>query len=652
MPATDIEKLMVQLSMDMSKYEKALARANGTTNRQMRAIENRFATMNKRLVASSSAAANGAMKAFALIGGAQGFRVLSDSATRIDNALKVAGLSGAALEDVYQKLFESAKKNAAPLETLVELYGRASLVQKELGVTSDDLIGFTDNIAVALRASGKSSQEANGALLQLSQALGSGTVRAEEFNSILEGAPTILQAAAAGIKQAGGSVAELRKIMLAGGLSSKALFDGIGAGAPLLETKVAGAILTVDSRLENLRTSLTDAARRFNASSHAANTFGSAIDNMSSFVNSVDMDGLAEDIGKIIELLNQAGTAAQNLGLRLGELSGLEKIGQSIVDRFGKDGKISFLGGALNIQSTATTEDKLSDLANERLTVEKKIAELRSNPVYLQSGLQDYEARLDAINKKTGEIADKITGGPLDYDRFSPPTKSSVGGNKFTPIDLSEPQYKTDGSGSSSSKSGRSSRVNEYEREIRQITERTAALKAATAAQAGLNPFVSDYGFAVEYAGAKQDLLTSAQQAGVNVTPALTASIEGLAKGYANAVVASDLLSEKQDEIRQRAQEAMETAKDVTRGLIDGFVQGASAADLLKDSLTKIADTLLDDVLNSIFKINGASGGGGFLDGIFSLFKPGSSSSRSLPGLADGGFVGAITSTNKPELHA
>src|SRR5690606_31236336 len=131
---------------------------------------------------------------------------LLDSATRIENALKVAGLAGEQLESVYQRLKDSAIANAAPIEALVELYGRAALVQKELGITGEELLNFTDKISVALRVSGKSAAESSGALLQLSQALGSGVVRAEEFNSILEGALPIAQAAAAGLLEAGGSV--------------------------------------------------------------------------------------------------------------------------------------------------------------------------------------------------------------------------------------------------------------------------------------------------------------------------------------------------------------------------------------------------------------------------------------------------------------
>jgi lambda family phage tail tape measure protein len=646
--AVDVEKLVVQLSADIKGFQNAMNKAQGVTAQRARAIESRFLSMNKRVAAGYQGLAANAAKAFALIGGAQGFRQLSDSGTRITNSLKVAGLAGEELEGVYQKLFAAAQKNAAPLETLVQLYGRVSLVQGELGVSSEDIISLSSNVALALRASGQSSQEASGALLQLSQALGGGVVRAEEFNSILEGAPTILQAAAAGIKQAEGSVAKLRQIMLDGKLSSKAFFDGINTGAPVLEQKVAGAVLTVDQRLENLRTALTNSVRRFNESTQAANTFGGAIDNMATFVNSVDMDGLAGDIGKIIEVLNQGSTAAQNFGVELGKLSGLAKIGQGVVSGLGgKDGKASFFGGALTIESTIKSADTLNDLTERRLDLEKQIENIRKNRSDDRgaAAIRQIEGQISALKAEAEKLAPSAVQSAINSTKISYPTtapKVSGSGNKFTPIDITDAKYKVtpDKDGKSSKK-----RADEYAREVEQIQKRTTALQAETAAQAGLNPLLNDYGSSIEYARAKQELLTAAQEAGVKVTPELTASIEQLASGYASAVVASEKLAEKQDEIRQRAEEAMATAKDVTRGVIDGLMEGASAADILKDSLKKVADALLNDVLNSIFKVQNASGsGGGFLSGLFGgLFGGGGGKFPSAPGsslFASGGYTG------------
>lgn len=622
--ATDLERLVVQLSADVKGYQNALNRAQGITNRQARAIETRFASMNKRLSTSYSGVAAGAAKAFALIGGAQGFRQLSDSATRIDNSLKVAGLSGEALEGVYQKLFVAAQKNAAPLETLVQLYGRVSLVQNELGVSSDQIVTLSNNVALALRASGQSSQEASGALLQLSQALGAGVVRAEEFNSILEGAPTILQAAAAGIQQAGGSVAKLRQIMLDGNLSSKAFFDGINAGAPILEQKVANAVLTVDQRLENLRTALTNATREFNTSSNAANTFGSAIDNMADFVNSVDMDGLAADISAIIELLNNGAVAAQGFAEWIGRITGLQNIGGSIIGAFDSngDGKLSAFGGALTVNSTVKASDKLVDNTEKRLSLEKQIAEIKANPMNVlgQAEIRQLEGQIKGLQESATKTAstiiqDTLNNVPLKYPTAAPTiaasnaatggktTVSSSGGAKFTPIDITDPKYKVTDSGSSGSgkrkSGGGGSRQNEYQREIEQIQQRTAALQAQTSAQAAINPLVNDYGYAVEFARSKQDLLTAAQEAGITITPELTASIEQLASGYANAVVESERLAESQDKARQAAEDFKNTAKDITSGFIADLRSGTSAAEALSNALNKVLDKIIDIGLNS-----------------------------------------------------
>ena len=628
--AIEYERLAVMLEARVADFEKKIAGATRNAERNFKRVETTSARMQARLNSTYSGIAASAAKAFALIGGAQGFRQLSDSGTRITNSLKVAGLAGEELEGVYQKLFTAAQKNAAPLETLVQLYGRVSLVQKELGVSSDEIISLSSNVALALRASGQSSQEASGALLQLSQALGAGVVRSEEFNSILEGAPTILQAAAAGIKQAEGSVAKLRAIMLDGKLSSKAFFDGINAGAPVLEQKVAGAVLTADQRLENLRTALTNSVRRFNESTQAANTFGGAIDNMATFVNSVDMDGLASDIQYIIDKLNTGAGAAQNLAVELGKLSGLANIGQGIIGALDSDGdgKLSVLGGALTIESTVKGSEKLVDNTQKRLDLEKQIAEIKANPANVlgQAEIRQLEGQIKALGEAqtrtaSSIIQDVLNDKPLKYPTSAPSIvggsgeTQTVNGKKFTPVDITDKQYQV-----TADKDGKSSRkrADEYAREVEQITKRTAALNAETAAQAGLNPLLNDYGHSIEFARAKQELLTAAQEAGVKITPELTASIEDLAAGYANAVVESERLSEKQDEIRQRAEEAMETAKDVTRGMIDGFIEGASAADILADSLKKIGNALINDVLNNIFKINNAGGGGG---GLFSLFS-------------------------------
>lgn len=304
--ARDVESLVVSLSADIKRFERELRRANGVTDKQMRDIERRH-KQAADTVSRTMGRLGGALAGGAALKGAQ---ALIDTATRIDNALKVAGVSGAELTTVYDALFKSAQANAAPMEALVQLYGRASLVQKELGISTSELLKFTDNVAVALRVSGKSAAESSGALLQLSQALGSGVVRAEEFNSMLEGALPIVQAAARGIDEAGGSVAKLRHLVVEGKVSSTAFFRGFQAGAVTLKDQVAGSTYTVAQGFVRLQNVAIDAAKRLNTVTGASDQAGRGLDNLAIVV---------ERLAKAYEWLNRV-VGDSSVGKGVGQL--------------------------------------------------------------------------------------------------------------------------------------------------------------------------------------------------------------------------------------------------------------------------------------------------------------------------------------------
>ena len=357
--ATDVERLIVSLEAQTRAFQRELSKANGTANRQARSIERRFQQMNRNLSASFAGLGSTLTRAFAVAGGLRGMQTLLDSATRIDNALKVAGLSGAELEKVYNRLRDSAIKNAAPLETLVTLYGRASLVQKELNVTQEEMLNFTDKIALALRVSGQSAAESSGALLQLSQALGSGIVRAEEFNSVLEGALPIALAAAAGLEEAGGSVAKLRQLVVDGAISSEVFFRAFEAGSVILEQKVAGATLTASQGLENVRTALIDATREFAHGSMAAESLGDAFGMMAERINSINFEAFGEQVRELIGLVNQVREAIgwlSNMGANIGAATGLDRIGELAT---GGEVQQSYLGGALTVTSQRALQNRI-----------------------------------------------------------------------------------------------------------------------------------------------------------------------------------------------------------------------------------------------------------------------------------------------------
>lgn len=288
--ADDLSKLMVLIEANTKAYEnamkKVIASTDGATKKGERAFKKLDEQM-RRVDRSALAAGQSLMRMagpLAALASAGGFVKLADSASRMENALKVAGLSGTELARVQEKLFEAAQKNAAPLEDLTNLFGKVSQVQKELGVTTDELLGFTENIAVALRVSGKSATEAQGALLQLSQALAAGTVRAEEYNSVNEGAPTILRAVAVGLKEAEGSLGKLRALVIDGKVSSEAFFRAFEAGAYVLQDQVANSTFTVGQQMTRLYNALTKVVGEVDNATGATGALTSGLEGLSAWL--------------------------------------------------------------------------------------------------------------------------------------------------------------------------------------------------------------------------------------------------------------------------------------------------------------------------------------------------------------------------------
>lgn len=586
--ATDVERLIVALEARTTSFERALRQANGSANRQARSIERRFQQMNRTLNSQFSALGGSLVKAFAFAGGVRGAQTLIDTSTQIQNALKVAGLEGENLAQVYDRLFASAQRNAAPLETLVTLYGRAALVQKELNVSQEEMLDFTDRVAMALRVAGTDAQSASGALLQLSQALGSGVVRAEEFNSILEGALPIAQAAAAGLTEAGGSVAKLRQLVVDGKVSSEAFFRAFEAGSVILEEKVAGAELTVSQHLVRLRNVLIDAAGDFEKGSGAAESFGKMLSDVADIISEADFTKMGEEIAKYIGWVNDARKAVLEWlgahGAAVGRDLGLDSIGEMLTS-----GAVTRQVGPLTITSSRALQNRIDEAFGGAVETASELTE--------QAIIASRDRTLGAATNtatKTDRIP-KVTAG-------------------VAPVSLAD--YDAADGKKKGSKKGAKERADDYDRLSARIADSTAALIAETEAQRGLNPLIEDYGYAAEKARTEQELLNAAKKAGITVTPELRAQIAQLADQYAVATVEAAKLAEQQDKTREAAEKWMGVGRDVTKGLIDDLVSGTSAAESFANAISKIGDALVDDVLSSIFKINNA-GSGGFLSSLF-----------------------------------
>lgn len=253
---TDLEKLTYSMEVRMDKMEKDLKRARDQTDKSAKAIQARMRQMGVDVEGDLRRAM---MRSAGIIGGAlsvNAVKNLADGYTRYTNQLRLAGLEGSALAGVQDQLFGVAQKYGVELEGLGTLYSRLSQSSKDLHADQAQMLMFTNGVAAALKVQGGSASDSAGALMQLSQALGGGTVRAEEFNSILEGARPIAQAVANGIDRYKGSVSALRNEVIAGKVSSQEFFQGFLRGSGQLEAQAAKANLTIGASFTILNNAL------------------------------------------------------------------------------------------------------------------------------------------------------------------------------------------------------------------------------------------------------------------------------------------------------------------------------------------------------------------------------------------------------------
>lgn len=253
------DKVTVELEAKRGKFDRDITDARSRFQKEMGAIGTSAEVTERRIRASSDqigSSLRGIAAGLATGATIGAITKLADGYTQLQNRLRVVGLEGQALEDVQNRLYEAGNRNGVAVGDLAQLYSRVALSAGELGATQSELLSLTDGVTAALRVQGVSAQEAAGPLLQLGQALGAGVVRAEEYNSIIEGVPVLAQAAAKGLDATGGSVAKLRTLVIDGKVSSEEFFRALLKGLPDVEKQAERSTLTIAQSFQALNNEL------------------------------------------------------------------------------------------------------------------------------------------------------------------------------------------------------------------------------------------------------------------------------------------------------------------------------------------------------------------------------------------------------------
>ncbi len=218
----------------------------------------------------------------------------ADAYTNILNKLKLVTSGTENLRVVNDALFASANRTRASYEQTAGLFTTLSRASKSLGMNQEEMLGITETVNQAIAISGVSASTAAAGLTQLGQAFGSGTLRGDELNSILEGMPRLADAIAAGM---GVTTDKLRALGAEGKITSREMAEALKGQAAVVAEEfnrmtptVAGGITVVRN---NLMKFIGDMDQAVGLSTGLANVLLFVGDNFTTFATLIGIAGLA-----------------------------------------------------------------------------------------------------------------------------------------------------------------------------------------------------------------------------------------------------------------------------------------------------------------------------------------------------------------------
>lgn len=175
---------------------------------------------------------------------------LADAYTTIQNRLKTVTSSTEQLNQVTRDLFAISNRTRSSFQGTAELYARVGLAAKDLGVSQNQLLQFTESLNQAVLLSGASATEANAAIIQLSQGLASGALRGDELRSVMEQLPAVADVIAKGL---GVTRGELRKMGEDGKITAQVVLEAFQKARGELADNFGKSVATVGQSIQVLK---------------------------------------------------------------------------------------------------------------------------------------------------------------------------------------------------------------------------------------------------------------------------------------------------------------------------------------------------------------------------------------------------------------
>lgn len=127
-------------------------------------------------------------------------------------------------EELTQMVYQAAQNSRGAFSSTADMVGKLGTLASDAFNSSGEIVAFAEQLNKQIVLSGASTQAADAAMLQLTQAMSSGVLRGEELNSILEQTPKIAQTIA---NYMGVTTGEMRELASEGQVTADVVKNAI-----------------------------------------------------------------------------------------------------------------------------------------------------------------------------------------------------------------------------------------------------------------------------------------------------------------------------------------------------------------------------------------------------------------------------------------
>lgn len=203
----------------LNRYHKNFAESAEIYRKKMQGVNDGLANVKNNLLSLRNLVGG----YFAMIAGGSTVRI-ADEWAAVDSRVKLATKSAEEHKHALNQIFDISQRSGQDYLASADLFSKVNRSAGDLGLSLDDSLNLTEIIGQTMTIGGGDQGAQQAALMQLGQALGSGALRGDELNSIIEQAPRLANAIADSF---GVPIGKLKELGGQGKLTSKELAQGL-----------------------------------------------------------------------------------------------------------------------------------------------------------------------------------------------------------------------------------------------------------------------------------------------------------------------------------------------------------------------------------------------------------------------------------------